>query len=973
MAGTTGYPRLMAAGGSANDAFLDAITAAVDTLDTYVARVNASAVIAAGDNTSFKMQGLNGPAVSGASRTVKLLGRLGSEDQTFLDALNAIADTFTAYRTAVNASAAIVAGDTTCYKVQDVNGAAVSGATVFYRSTSRFDTDLDDLETQINGMVEALSQFASAWNLKQGGTPTTLVVSTVKRLRPFSRPATPGDDTARNIAVDGGNSQSATVATQPTTALTVAITDDSGTAVNGDAVLWAIDGDGFITASSQTNSGGIASATPTLGTTAGTYTVTATSSTGESVSFTLTGTAAAAAAIGANSVTDQSGTTSTAVTTPPSVLVRDAYGNVKSGTTVTFAVTAGGGSRDPATVNTSSVGVATLTSWTLGATAGLNTLTATAAGLTGSPVTFNANAAATAPTQIAIQSGGAQTGITAGQAATATVARVKDVSNNAVEGVTVSATVTTGSGTLSVASAVTDASGDASFTYTTDELVETATLTFSFTNAAGTTVSTTTTIASTFGTASKLAIQTQPSSSGSSGTALSQQPIILIQDANGNTVTNSTATVTASVQSGNATISAGSTKAAVAGVATFSGLILVDTDAGANVLRFSSGALTVVDSGNVTLAPPVPVALQFSGSISTIVEDTGILNVTVHVVDSSNVIVPGATNAVTIALTTPGGATLGGTTTKNAMAGIASFTTDNTVDTAGTYTLTATASGLTSAVSGNFTVSSAPSGGHPNEPSGFTQIHDSQFVGYTTTSPSVNGTGIDGLTRYATGNTGREVTDTVAPYNGSGVFRVTFNNGATQGTGPEHLWPGSGTQTFYQTTNYSELYTSFWVRVDADYRTPSTANPGTAVQKLFHIEGLCDSAGTGQGGSLIVPAITGLNDSTTSQLKLGIRYQNLSTANGAATSFNGATININRNQWYQVEVYLKYNTGTAADGICTMYVDGTQRTQLTNLTIRNGGTKEWTTIKLNPTYGGVGVVTGPQYLYYADWYSSGKA
>ncbi|MBK7352186.1 MAG: hypothetical protein IPI92_20215 [Gemmatimonadetes bacterium] len=113
MAGATGYPRLTAAGDSANDAFLDAVTAAVDTFDAYVAKINAAATILAGDNTTFKMQGLNGPAVAGASRTVKLLGRTDSEHAVFLEALNAICTTFGAYRTAVNANAAIVGGDTT--------------------------------------------------------------------------------------------------------------------------------------------------------------------------------------------------------------------------------------------------------------------------------------------------------------------------------------------------------------------------------------------------------------------------------------------------------------------------------------------------------------------------------------------------------------------------------------------------------------------------------------------------------------------------------------------------------------------------------------------------------------------------------------------------------------------------------------------------------------------------------------------
>ena len=61
---------------------------------------------------------------------------------------------------------------------------------------------------------------------------------------------------------------------------------------------------------------------------------------------------------------------STALATAPSVTATDAYGNPVSGATFTFAVTGGGGVVAPLTVSTNASGVATLTSWTLGATVG---------------------------------------------------------------------------------------------------------------------------------------------------------------------------------------------------------------------------------------------------------------------------------------------------------------------------------------------------------------------------------------------------------------------------------------------------------------------------------------------------------------------------------------------------------------------------------------------------------------------------
>ena len=65
----------------------------------------------------------------------------------------------------------------------------------------------------------------------------------------------------------------------------------------------------------------------------------------------------------------------------------DEFGNGVEGTSVTFAVTGGGGSVDPAAVTTGADGLAAA-SWTMGPTQGANAMTATADGF--DPVTFNA-------------------------------------------------------------------------------------------------------------------------------------------------------------------------------------------------------------------------------------------------------------------------------------------------------------------------------------------------------------------------------------------------------------------------------------------------------------------------------------------------------------------------------------------------------------------------------------------------------
>ena len=86
----------------------------------------------------------------------------------------------------------------------------------------------------------------------------------------------------------------------------------------------------------------------------------------------------------------QTAPTGTAVTTPPSVIVKDSSGAPVPGEAVTFSVGSGGGSVTGGGATTDATGVATVGSWTLGPSAGANTLIATSRGAVGSRVTFTA-------------------------------------------------------------------------------------------------------------------------------------------------------------------------------------------------------------------------------------------------------------------------------------------------------------------------------------------------------------------------------------------------------------------------------------------------------------------------------------------------------------------------------------------------------------------------------------------------------
>ena len=98
----------------------------------------------------------------------------------------------------------------------------------------------------------------------------------------------------------------------------------------------------------------------------------------------------AAASIAAVSSTTLTAAPGGQVDDPPSVIVSDASGHPISGVTVTFAVTAGGGTVTGNHQTSDASGVATVGSWTLGTATGTNTLVASTGNLS---VTFIANGA----------------------------------------------------------------------------------------------------------------------------------------------------------------------------------------------------------------------------------------------------------------------------------------------------------------------------------------------------------------------------------------------------------------------------------------------------------------------------------------------------------------------------------------------------------------------------------------------------
>ena len=206
---------------------------------------------------------------------------------------------------------------------------------------------------------------------------------------------------ALNLALVSGNAQVGVVGAPLALPLVVKLTDQSGHAVAGATVAFATGSGGTLgTPSATTDSSGQAQSLWTLGAGGGTQTATASSAgaAGSPVTFNAT----AATTVMAKFAGDgQTGLEGWAVNVRPAVKLTGTGGTPVSGTSVTFAVTGGGGSVTSATVVSNASGIAQVGSWVLGGSPGTNTVTASAAGLAGSPVTFTATGQAEAyPIQI---------------------------------------------------------------------------------------------------------------------------------------------------------------------------------------------------------------------------------------------------------------------------------------------------------------------------------------------------------------------------------------------------------------------------------------------------------------------------------------------------------------------------------------------------------------------------------------------
>src|SRR5207248_3014525 len=458
--------------------------------------------------------------------------------------------------------------------------------------------------------------------------------------------------------------------------------------------------------------GGTLTATTTSGGTASFTNLSISGTTGDrTLSFSATGLTPAVSgtiAVGAGAATQLTLTTQPSATAQsgvtfaqqPVVQLRDGAGNPVSqaGVDRKGAVEGEAGALGGTlTATTTSGGTASFTNLSISGTTGDRTLSFSATGLTPA-VSGTIAVGAGAATQLTLTtqpSATAQSGVAFAQQP---VVQLRDGAGNPVSqaGITVTAAIATGGGTLGGARAATTTSGGtASFTnLSISGAAGDRTLSFS---ATGLTPAVSGTITVSAGAATQLTLTTEPSATAQSGVAFAQQPVVQLRDGAGNPVSESGMTVTAAIATGGGTLGGTLTAATNgSGLASFTNLSITGA-AGDRTLGFSATGLTGAVSTTITVGAGAATQLTLTTQPSATAQSgvTFAQQPVVQLRDGAGNPVSQSGVTVTAAIAT-GAGTLGGTLTATTTSGgTASFTNLSISGTTGDRTLSFSATGLT--------------------------------------------------------------------------------------------------------------------------------------------------------------------------------------------------------------------------------------------------------------------------------------
>jgi hypothetical protein len=427
----------------------------------------------------------------------------------------------------------------------------------------------------------------------------------------FTATAQPGAPHALSLVSGAG--QTGVAGTMLDDSLLVRVVDQFNNPLENQVVSWtAEDGGSVSDATTSTDALGRAGIRWQLGDQAGLQTSHASITALPSAPLDITATAVPGAAAAVEKVfgDNQSAPVSSDLTDSVVVRVVDAFGNGVPGQNLSWVLVGPGGSVNPGSGTTDAAGEA-FTRWSLGPIAGQQVLRAAVPGF--APVSFIANAQSLQPATIAAASNTLLNG-TAGQPVTpAPSVEVQDANGNPVSGVTVSFTVVSGGGEVSSGAShgasvntSTDAAGIAKVgAWTLGPVADQdgeARATGPSGPLSGSPVSFTG--VGVPGNPAQLDFLQQPGTAVA-GQAMAPPITIAVQDANGNTVLNSSATVTIALGNNQAGGTLGGPTAvdAINGVASFGGLSVDRVGTGYTLVATASGGIHSATSAGFGVVP----------------------------------------------------------------------------------------------------------------------------------------------------------------------------------------------------------------------------------------------------------------------------------------------------------------------------------------------------------------------------------
>ncbi len=336
------------------------------------------------------------------------------------------------------------------------------------------------------------------------------------------------------------------------------------------------------------------------------------------------------------------------------------------------------------------------------------------------------------------------------------------------------------------------------------------------------------------GSATQLVFTTPPGTV-TAGAAFAPAVQVTARDALGNTATGFTGPVTLAFAAnpGGATLGGTTTVAAVAGVATFPGVSLDRSGVG-YTLQASAGGVPPVTSAPFSVTAAAATHLVFSVQPTTTAAGAAIapaIQVTAR--DAFGNTATGSTGPVTIAIgANPSGGTLSGTTTVNAVSGVAIFGSLSIDRNGAGYTLGATAAGLSAATSTSFSITaggvSASLSTVVAAPATIAASAGSSASTVTVTARDALGNPIGGVTVVLAASGGGNTVTQPGPTNASGVATGTVSSTVV------------GVKTISATVGGVAVGQTASVTVD----------PGTAAQLAFTVQ-----PSTTPAGAPITPAV----------------------------------------------------------------------------------------------------------------------